>query len=67
MMSLYRWFLSASSKLYLPDPSKEETKKKEDEVAKANTKVAEAIAIVLFCILVLKAHFSKSLKYKDVL
>ena len=42
-MSLYRWFSSASSKLYLPDPSKEETKEKEHEVAKANTNVVEAM------------------------
>ena len=41
-MSLYRWFSSASSKPYLPDPSNEETKK-EDEVAKASTKVGEAM------------------------
>ena len=43
MMSFYNWFSSASSKPYLPDPSKKETKKKEDEVTKANTKVVEAM------------------------
>ena len=42
-MALYHWFSSASSKPYLPDPSNEETKKKEDEVANANTKVIEAM------------------------
>ena len=59
--------LSTITKPYLLDPSNEETKKKEDEVAKANTIVVEAIAIILFCILVLKGHFSKSLKYKYIL
>ena len=42
-MSLYRLFSSAFSKPYLPDPFNEETKKKEDKVTKANTKVIEAI------------------------
>ena len=42
-MSLYRWFLSTFSKPYLPDPSNEETKMKENKVAKANTKVTEAM------------------------
>ena len=42
-MSLYRWFSSSSSKLFLPDPSTEKTKEKEFEVAKANAKVVEAM------------------------
>ena len=42
-MSLYRWFSSVSSKPYLPDPSKDETKEKEHKVAKANTNVVEAM------------------------
>ena len=42
-MSLYNWFSSTSTKPYLLDPSNEETKKKEDEVAKTNTKVVETM------------------------
>ena len=41
--SLYRWFSSSSNKPYLPDPTRELTKKKELEVANTNKRVAEAM------------------------
>ena len=41
--SLYCWFSSASNKPYLPDPTCEQMKKKELEVANANKRVAEAM------------------------
>ena len=43
IMSLYRWFTSASSKAYLPDPALEQTKERKLEIANANARVVEAM------------------------